>query len=118
MKKIEAIVRPHKKDQILKALAESSALSGESALGITVLDTVGFGRQRGHSDVYRGSDTELGLVPKRMLIMYVTDDQVAEVVKVITEVAKTGKPGDGKIAVLPVDNLTRVRTGEEGETAL
>ena len=94
MKKIEAIIRPHKKDQILRALAESSALTDESALGVTVLETVGFGRQRGHSDVYRGVDQELGLVPKRMLIMYVSDEQVDDVVKLITEIARTGKAGD------------------------
>jgi nitrogen regulatory protein P-II 1 len=118
MKKIEAIIRPHKKEELLKALVESEALSGESALGITILETVGFGRQKGHSDVYRGSHKELGLVPKRMLIMYVSDDQVNAVVGLITKIARTGKPGDGKIAVLPVENLIRVRTGEEGEPAL
>lgn len=118
MKKIEAIVRPHKVDQILKALAESSALSGESALGVTVLETVGFGRQRGHSDVYRGAEQDLGLVPKRMLMMYVGDDEVEGVVKLIKELAHTGKPGDGKVAVSEIVGLTRVRTGEEGDIAL
>ena len=118
MKKIEAIIRPHKQDELLQALAQSDALTDNSALGVTVLDTVGFGRQQGHSEVYRGVEQELGLVPKRMLIMYVSDDQVDDVVKLICDVAQTGKFGDGKIAVLPVENLTRIRTGEVGNPAL
>lgn len=118
MKKIEAIIRPHKVDDLLKALSKSSALTESSALGVTVLDTVGFGRQQGHSEVYRGVEQEMGLVPKRMLIMYVNDDQVEGVVKLICDQAQTGQYGDGKIAVLPVDELTRIRTGEAGETAL
>ena len=118
MKKIEAIIRPHKLDELLKALTQSDALTESSALGVTVLDTVGFGRQKGHSEVYRGVEQEMGLVPKRMLIMYVSDDQVDSVVTLICDVAQTGKFGDGKIAVLPVENLTRIRTGEEGHPAL
>jgi nitrogen regulatory protein P-II 1 len=118
MKKIEAIIRPHKQDAVLEALANSDALGEESALGVTVLETVGFGRQKGHSDVYRGVEQELGLVPKRMLILYVNDDQVESVVKLISDTARTGKMGDGKIAVLPLQALTRIRTGEAGETAV
>jgi nitrogen regulatory protein P-II 1 len=118
MKKIEAIIRPHKQDELLQALARSVALSDNSALGVTVLETVGFGRQQGHSEVYRGAEHELGLVPKRMLVIYVSDDHVDAVVKLICDVAQTGKYGDGKIAVLPVDSLIRIRTGEQGEGAL
>jgi len=118
MKKIEAIIRPHKQEELLQALAKSDALTEGSALGVTVLDTVGFGRQKGHSEVYRGVEQEFGLVPKRMLIMYVDDDQVDGAVKLITEIARTGEAGDGKIAVLPVEDLTRIRTGEAGVTAL
>ena len=118
MKKIEAIIRPHKQDEVLLALAGSKVLSDNSALGVTVLETVGFGRQKGHSEVYRGVEQEMGLVPKRMIVMYVSDDQVAEVVDLIRKVAQTGQFGDGKIAVLPMENLTRIRTGEEGDTAL
>jgi nitrogen regulatory protein P-II 1 len=118
MKKIEAIIRPHKQDALLQALAQSNALAKGSALGVTVVNTVGFGRQKGHSDVYRGVKQEMGVVPKRMLILYVNDDQVDSVVKLITDVAQTGQMGDGKIAVFPMDNLTRIRTGEQGESAL
>jgi nitrogen regulatory protein P-II 1 len=118
MKKIEAIIRPHKQDALLQGLAQSDALTEGSALGVTVLETVGFGRQKGHSEVYRGVEQEMGVVPKRMVIMYVNDDQVDGVVRLITEIAQTGQMGDGKIAVLPVENLTRIRTGEEGESAL
>jgi len=118
MKKIEAIIRPHKQQDLLHALLESSVLTESSALGVTFVDTVGFGRQRGHSHVYRGVDQEMGLVPKRMLMMYVSDDQVEEVVKLIQEAAQTGEFGDGKIAVLPVENLVRIRTGEDGHSAL
>lgn len=118
MKKIEAIIRPHKQEELLQALAQSNALTETSALGVTVLDTVGFGRQRGHSDVYRGVEQEMGLVPKRLLILYVSDDQVDNVVKLICDIAQTGKPGDGKIAILPIEDLIRVRTREQGETAL
>ena len=118
MKKIEAIIRPHKQDELLQALANSDVLTDGSALGVTVMDTVGFGRQKGHSEVYRGVEQEMGLVPKRMLMMYVGDQQVDAVVKMITEIAQTGKMGDGKIAVLPVEHLIRIRTGEAGEVAL
>ena len=89
-----------------------------SALGVSVIETVGFGRQMGHSDVYRGVEHEMGLVPKRMLVMYVDDDQVDEIVKVIQDVAQTGKYGDGKIAVTPLESLIRIRTGEAGVSAL
>lgn len=118
MKRIEAIIRPHKQEEVLQALAQSEALTDSSALGVTVLETVGFGRQQGHSEVYRGVEEEKGLVPKRMLILYVNDDHVDRVVKLIQETAQTGKFGDGKIAVQPLDRLTRVRTGEEGDIAL
>lgn len=118
MKKIEAIIRPHKQEELLQALGRSNALTETSALGLTILETVGFGRQKGHSDVYRGVEQEMGLVPKRMLVMYVSDDQVDTVVKLICDIAQTGKPGDGKIAVLPMEDLVRVRTREQGEIAL
>ncbi len=118
MKKIEAIIRTDKQDELLRALAHSDFLNHDSALALIVQDAVGFGRQQGHSDVYRGVEEHLGLVPKRMLILYVADEQVNSVVKLIRETAYTGQYGDGKIAVLPVDKLMRIRTGEEGQTAL
>lgn len=112
MKRIEAIIRPHRQEAVLQALSDSSAL------GVSVLDSIGFGRQSGHSDVYQSVDHDMCLVPKRMLIMYVNDDQVESIVKVIQDVAQTGKYGDGKIAVTPLDDLVRIRTGEAGESAL
>lgn len=118
MKKIEAMIRPYKQDEILQALARSGALTESSASGVSVVEAIGFGRQQGHSEVYRGAEQGMGLVPKRMLVMYVSDDQVDSVVKLIRDIACTGEFGDGKIAVLPMDNLTRIRTGEAGEAAL
>lgn len=118
MKKIEAIIRPHKQQELLHALSQSNVLNESSALGVTFMETVGFGRQPGHSHVYRGVEQEMGLVPKRILMMYVSDDQVEEVVNLIRDCAQTGEFGDGKIAVLPVDNLVRIRTGEDGHSAL
>lgn len=118
MKKIEAIIRPYKQDEILQALARSGALTDSSASGVSVIDTVGFGLQQGHSEVYRGGQEGMALVPKRMLVMYVSDEHVENVIKVIRDAARTGEFGDGKIAVMPMDNLTRIRTGETGEAAL
>lgn len=118
MKKIEAIIRPYKQDEILQALARSGALTESSASGVSVIDAIGFGLQQGHSEVYRGSQQGMGLVPKRMLMVYVSDDQAEAVVKLIREIACTGEFGDGKIAVMPMENLTRIRTGEAGESAL
>jgi nitrogen regulatory protein PII len=112
MKRIEAIIRPSKIQPVLEALQQNIDVA------VTVSEVVGFGRQVGHSEVYRGVEQEKGLVPKRMLILYVNDDQVERLVRTISELAQTGKPGDGKVAVLPVDSFTRIRTGEEGEVAL
>jgi nitrogen regulatory protein P-II 1 len=112
MKRIEAIIRPSKLPQVLEALQQDTDVAA------TVLDVTGFGRQAGHSEVYRGVEQEKGLVPKRLLILYVNDDQVEHLVRTICELSQTGKPGDGKVAVLPVECFTRIRTGEEGEVAL
>lgn len=112
MKRIEAIVRPSRLEAVLEAVLQAGDVA------VTVVDAVGIGRQAGHSEVYRGVEHERGLVPKRLLILYVADDQVESIVKVICEAGQTGKFGDGKVGVLPVDNFIRVRTGEEGEMAL
>ena len=112
MKRIEAIVRPSKLQAVLEALHQSGDIA------VTVIDAMGFGRQAGHSEVYRGVEHERGLVPKRMVILYVSDEQVEPIVKLICETGQTGRFGDGKVAVLPVENFIRVRTGEEGEVAL
>jgi nitrogen regulatory protein PII len=98
-------------DEVVRALGESGVA------GVTVVETTGFGRQKGHSDLYKGTEQSFGLVPKRMLIVYVNDDDLDQVIKCICNVARTEKVGDGKIAVCDIDNMVRIRTGEQGETA-
>lgn len=112
MKKIEAIVKPHKLDEVQEALRNAGVN------GMTVTEVRGFGRQRGHTEIYRGSEYTVNFVPKVKIEIYAADDQVDSVVKVISQTANTGKVGDGKIAVLPVENLLRIRTGEHGNEAL
>lgn len=113
MKRIEAIVRPSKLDDVMKALGGKPSVSG-----VTVAEVQGFGRQLGHSEVYAAVENEFTLVPKRMLVLYVADNDVEDVIQSIVEAAQTGKIGDGKIVVHDVHNLIRVRTGEQGESAL
>ena len=112
MKKIEAIIKPHKLDDVQEALRNAGVN------GMTVTEVRGFGRQRGHTEIYRGSEYTVNFVPKVKLEILLADDQVDAVVKVLAETANTGKVGDGKIAVLPVDNVLRIRTGEQGNEAL
>lgn len=112
MKRIEAIVRPSKLQPVLEVLAQ------QADVAVTVIDAVGFGRQTGYSEVYRGVEQEKGLVPKKLLILYVSDDQVEPLVKLICDAAQTGNFGDGKVGVLSADSFTRIRTGEEGAVAL
>jgi nitrogen regulatory protein P-II 1 len=107
MKRIEAVIRPHRLAESLAAIAKLRVA------GVTVVDTVGFGRQPGHSEIYeetlRYEGMEMGLVPKKMLIMFVEDEHVATIVDLLTSMARTGYPGDGKIAVSSVDQYIRVR---------
>jgi nitrogen regulatory protein PII len=116
MKRIEAIVRPSRLGAVLEALAKAGVT------GITVTETVGFGQQIGHSEVYteiyKGTAQVVGLVPKRLLTLYLEDDQVDAVVQCLTETARTGKHGDGKIAVSNLETVVRIRTGEKGRKAL
>ncbi len=116
MKKIEAIIRPSRVGAVLQALAKWGAT------GVTVTETVGFGQQGGHSEVYSeiyaGTEQVAGLVPKRLLLCYVNDEQVSEVIECICDKARTGKYGDGKIAVSSLDEVVRIRTGEKGRIAL
>lgn len=107
MKRIEAVIRPH-------CLAESlAAIAKLRIAGVTVVDAVGFGRQPGHSEVYeealRYEGMEIGLVPRKMLIMFAEDEHVAQIVELLTRIARTGYPGDGKIAVSAVEQYVRVR---------
>jgi len=112
MKKIEAIIKPFKLDEVKDALAE------EGLAGMTVTEVKGFGRQKGHTEVYRGSEYTVDFLPKIKLEIVVGDDQVEAASKAIIGSAKTGKIGDGKVFVLPVEQATRIRTDETGEEAV
>lgn len=112
MKKIEAYVKPFKLDDVKSALMEIGVK------GITVCEVKGFGRQKGHTELYRGSEYHVDFLPKSKLEIFVTDEQVEAVVETITKVARTGQVGDGKIFVLPVEEAIRIRTGESGDTVL
>ncbi|HIG81987.1 MAG TPA: P-II family nitrogen regulator [Verrucomicrobiales bacterium] len=112
MKKIEAIIKPFKLDEVKDALAE------EGLAGMTVTEVKGFGRQKGHTEVYRGSEYTVDFLPKIKLEIVVGDDQVEAATKAIIASAKTGKIGDGKVFVLNVEQATRIRTDETGEAAV
>jgi nitrogen regulatory protein P-II 1 len=112
MKKIEAIIKPFKLDEVKAALA---ALGIQ---GMTVTEVKGFGRQKGHTEIYRGSEYIVDFVPKLKLELVVADIQIAPVVDSILKSAKTGKIGDGKIFVSSIESVTRIRTGETGEQAV
>ena len=112
MKLVVAVVKPFKLDDVKEALKTLGVH------GLTVTEVQGFGRQRGHSEVYRGAEYEVEFVPKVRLEIVVDDDQVEEVTNAVVDTAGTGKIGDGKVWVLPVDDVIRVRTGERGHDAL
>ncbi|MCC5875220.1 MAG: P-II family nitrogen regulator [Candidatus Sumerlaeia bacterium] len=112
MKKIEAVIKPHKIEDVRAALAALGIM------GLTAWEVRGFGRQKGHQELYRGSEYQVNFMPKVRLEIIVLDDQVEDVCKAITESAQTGTIGDGKIFVLPVEQAIRIRTGEENEEAL
>jgi nitrogen regulatory protein P-II 1 len=112
MKKIEAIIRPHKLDEVREALLEAGFR------GMTILEVKGVGRQKGHTEVYRGSEYQVDFLPKIKLELVVTDSQLDDALSTILKVAKTGQVGDGKIFVLPAEEVIRVRTEESGEEAL
>jgi nitrogen regulatory protein P-II 1 len=112
MKKIEAIIKPFKLDDV------KEGLSAIGIKGLTVSEVKGFGRQRGHKEIYRGAEYEVDFVPKIKLEIVMESDQVPEVVKVIQDKAQTGKIGDGKIFIIPIEEVIRIRTGEKGEDAI
>jgi nitrogen regulatory protein P-II 2 len=112
MKKIEAVIKPFKLDEVKDALVEIGVQ------GMTVLEVKGFGRQKGTKEVYRGAEYTTDFVPKVKIELYVGDSQVTKVVETITRAAKTGSIGDGKILVVDIGNVVRIRTGEMGESAL
>ena len=112
MKKIEAIVKPFKLDEV------KNALSKIGVQGMTVTEVKGFGRQKGHTEVYRGAEYKIDFVPKSKIELIVTDELVTQVIEAIERAAKTGKIGDGKIFVSSVDEVIRIRTGERGKDAI
>jgi nitrogen regulatory protein P-II 1 len=112
MKRIEAIIKPFKIDEVKQALSKAGIR------GMTVSEVKGFGRQKGHTELYRGAEYVVDFLAKVKIEMLVTDSQVSEVVHVIETSARTGKIGDGKVFVLPVDEVVRIRTGERGADAV
>ncbi len=112
MKKIEAVIKPFKLDEVKENLSEIGIR------GITVTEVKGFGRQKGHTELYRGAEYIVDFLPKVKLEVVTTDDLAWRVVEVIEQSARSGKIGDGKIFVLPVEEVVRIRTGERGDEAL
>ena len=112
MKRITAIIKPFKLDEVREALA------GVGITGLTVTEVRGFGRQKGHTELYRGSEYTIDFLPKVKVEVVVSDDLVDKVVNLICAAAKTGSIGDGKVFVLPMGEAVRIRTGETGEAAI
>jgi nitrogen regulatory protein P-II 1 len=112
MKKIEAIIKPFKLDALKDALHDIGIS------GMTVSEVKGFGRQKGHTEIYRGAEYNVDFIPKVKVEMILSSDMVDQTVSTIMEACQTGKIGDGKIFVLPVDSITRIRTGETDEAAI
>jgi nitrogen regulatory protein P-II 1 len=112
MKLVVAIVKPHRLDEVKEALRSIGVN------GLTTTDVQGFGRQRGHTEVYRGAEYQVDFVPKVKVEVLVHDDEAEHVVDTILKTARTGKIGDGKIFVMPVDEVHRIRTGERGPDAI
>jgi nitrogen regulatory protein P-II 1 len=112
MKKIEAIIKPFKLDEV------KSALTKIGVQGMTVTEVKGFGRQKGHTEVYRGAEYKIDFLPKSKIELIVSDEMALQVIEHIERSAKTGKIGDGKIFISPVDEVIRIRTGERGKDAI
>ncbi len=112
MKKVEAIIKPFKLDEV------KEALSGIGVEGLTVTEVKGFGRQKGHTEIYRGAEYVVDFLPKIKLEIVVTEEAVDKVIEAIVAAANTGKIGDGKIFVMPLEEVIRIRTGERGKDAV
>lgn len=112
LKKVEAIIKPFKLDEVKETLNEIGIQ------GITIAEVKGFGRQKGHTELYRGAEYVVDFIPKIKIEIIVSDDMVTKVIDTIEQAAKTGRIGDGKIFVTPVEEVIRIRTGERGEDAL
>jgi len=112
MKKIEAIIKPFKLDDVKHALTKIGVQ------GMTVTEVRGFGRQKGHTEIYRGAEYKIDFLAKVKMELIVTDELVNQVIDTIERTAKTGKIGDGKIFIMPVEDVIRIRTGERGKDAI
>jgi nitrogen regulatory protein P-II 1 len=112
MKKIEAIIKPFKLDEV------KEALSKEGIQGMTISEVKGFGRQRGHTELYRGAEYVIDFLPKVKIEILTGDEQAGKVADIIVSTARTGRIGDGKIFILPVEDAVRIRTGEHGTEAI
>lgn len=112
MKKVEAIIKPFKLEEV------KEALSGIGVEGMTVSEVKGFGRQKGHTEIYRGSEYTVDFLPKIKIEVVLPEDLVGKAVDAIVKAAKTGKIGDGKVFVSPIDNAVRIRTEETGDEAI
>jgi nitrogen regulatory protein P-II 1 len=112
VKKIEAIIKPYRLDDVKDALGEVGVQ------GLTVSEVRGFGRQRGHKEVYRGAEYQVDFVPKLKLEIVTTDEQAERVIEALVQAARTGTIGDGKIFVYPLEQVVRIRTGERGSDAI
>ncbi len=112
MKMIAAVIKPFKLDDVKKALTDAGVQ------GMTVTEVKGFGRQKGHVELYRGTTYEVNFLPKIKIEVAVSDEKAEEITRTISETARTGEIGDGKIFVYPVENIIRIRTGEKGEDAI
>ena len=112
MKKIEAIIKPFKLEEV------KESLNAIGIQGITVTEVKGFGRQKGHTELYRGAEYVVDFVPKIKIEVVLPDDQVQAAVDAIASTAKTGRNGDGKIFIIPLEDVIRIRTGETGEAAI
>jgi len=112
MKKVEAIIKPFKIDEVREAL------SSVGITGLTVTEVKGFGRQKGHTELYRGAEYVVDFLPKVKLEVVIADEQLDQAIEAITDAARTGKIGDGKIFVTPVEKVIRIRTGEEDQAAI
>jgi nitrogen regulatory protein PII len=112
MKKVTAMIKPFKLDDVREALSDIGIQ------GMTVTEVKGFGRQKGHTEVYRGAEYAVDFLPKIQIDIVLSDDQIERVIEVIIETARTGKVGDGKIFITPVDQVIRIRTGETGDVAV
>jgi len=112
MKKIEAIIKPFKLEEV------KAALTKIGVQGMTMTEVIGFGRQKGHTESYRGTEYKIDFLPKSKIEIIVTDELVNQVIETIERTAKTGKIGDGKIFVSPVEEVIRIRTGERGRNAI